>query len=48
MLWQARRNQVGGGGGGGLQAPLVFAKVDLLPIDNYREKEKITNKNNAN
>ena len=48
MLWQARRNQVGGGEEGGLQAPPVFAKVDLLPIDNYREKEKITNKKNAN
>ena len=42
MLWQARRNQ------GGAAAPLIFAKVDLLPIDNYREKEKITNKKNAN
>ena len=27
-------------GGSGLQSPQIFAKVDLLPIDNDSEKEK--------
>ena len=37
---QARRNW----GAGGAAAPQIFAKVDLLPIDNYREKKKIARK----
>ena len=31
----------GGGGGGGLEHPKIFAKVDLLPIDNDKEKKKV-------
>ena len=37
---QARRNQEGGWGGG-LQPPQIFAKADLLLIDNDRKKKKI-------
>ena len=40
----ARRNR----GAGGLQPPQIFAKVDLLIIDIYREKEKIANKKKTN
>ena len=34
----------GAGGGRGPAAPQIFAKVDLLPIDNYSEKKKIARK----
>ena len=36
MTMQARRNR----GGWGAAAPQIFAKVDLLPIDNNSEKKK--------
>ena len=32
------------GGWGGCSPPQIFAKVDLLPIDNYSEKKKIARK----
>ena len=34
----------GGGGGGGLQPSLIFAKIDLLPIDNESKKKKVAKK----
>ena len=37
-----------GGSWGGCSPSQIFAKVDLLPIDNYSEKEKIANKKNTN
>ena len=36
---QARKNR--GLWGGGLQPPQVFAKIDLLPIDNDSEKKVV-------
>ena len=43
-LWinnlQARRNR-GSWGGGELEPPQIFAKFDLLPIDNYSKKKKV-------
>ena len=36
--------ETGGAEGGGLQPPQIFAKADLLPIDNYSEKKKIARK----
>ena len=44
---QAQRNQVGSLGAGGLQSPQIFAKVDLLTIDNdNNEKSEIAKKIN--
>ena len=40
---QTSRNR-GGGGAGGLHPPQVFAKADLLLIDNDSEKKKIATK----
>ena len=43
--WQTRKNMWTGGGRkgaeGGAGAPQDFSKVDLLPIDNDREKKKV-------
>ena len=41
MLIQARRNR---GGRGRLQPSQIFPKVDLLPIDNDSEKQKVAKK----
>lgn len=37
-----------GGSSGDCSPSQIFAKVDLLLIDNYNEKEKIANKKNTN
>ena len=45
LLWQARRNRESGWGGGGvLQPSHIFAKIDLLPIDNESKKKKVAKK----
>ena len=49
FLWQARRNRGSGRGGGGggrgvLQPSHIFAKIDLLPIDNDSKKKKVAKK----
>ena len=41
---QARRNRGVLGGGGGAAISQIFAKVDLLTIDNYSEKKNIVKK----
>ena len=41
---QARRNRVDWGGEGGAAISQIFAKVDLLTIDNYSEKKNIVKK----
>ena len=38
------RGAGGGGGGGGGAAPQICPKVDLLPIDNDSEKQKVARK----
>ena len=43
VLIQARKNR-GRTGGRGCSPPQIFAKVDLLPIDNCSEKKKIARK----
>ena len=46
FLWQARRNRGSGWGGRGgvLQPSQIFAKIDLLPIDNESKKKKVAKK----
>ena len=53
MLYQSFKCmpvETGGEGGWGAAgpSPQIFAKVDLLIIDIYREKEKIANKKKTN
>ena len=44
MLAQAHRNQGGGGVVLGAATPQIFAKVDLLPVENDSEKKKVAKK----
>ena len=43
-LYCTRVTQVRTGGLDGQQSPLIFAKLHLLPIDNYSEKKKVARK----